>query len=212
MRIGHYIKTLIGAVFPGMLLIRGNTREQQVAITFDDGPHPTHTSQILDILDRAGARATFFLQGSLAAQYPRLTQTIHARGHLIGNHGFDHHAPAAIGSAAYVQDALRTQKLLQTIVGADLPKLFRPPYGSISLAVFLKLILHRFRFIFWTFDSRDSFILDSSALQTHVERSLVKPGDVLLFHEDYAHTLAALPAILDSLKKRGFRFVTVQNL
>lgn len=212
MGIGHYIKRLIGAVFPAMLLMRGHSRARQIALTFDDGPHPAHTLPLLDVLDRAGARATFFLQGSLAAQYPQLAQAIHARGHLIGNHGYAHAAPAALGNAAYVEDALRTQKLLQAIVGVELPKLFRPPYGSITPGIFLKLVQHRFRFIFWTVDSRDSFIRDSHTLETYIERAPIKSGDVLLFHEDYAHTLAALPAILDSLKQRGFTFVTVQDM
>lgn len=212
MGIGHYIKQLIGTVFPGTLLMRGKPREPRIALTFDDGPHPVHTLKVLDILDQAGVRATFFLQGSLVAQHPQLAQVIHARGHLVANHGYAHQAPTALGSGAYVDDALRTQRLLQAIVGVELPKLFRPPYGSITPIVFLRLIRHRFRFIFWSYDSRDSFIRDGSALQAHVEGSSLKSGDVLLFHEDYEHTLVALPAILDSLKQRGFNFATVQDM
>ena len=212
MGLGYFIKTVIGTVFPRALLMRGRTRGPTIAITFDDGPHPEHTPQILNILDKANVRASFFLQGSLAAQYPKLIQNIHARGHLIGNHSFAHEGPETLGTEAYVDDVLQTHRLLQAIVQARLPKLFRPPFGAITPRVFLRLLWYRFRFIFWTRDSRDSFLRDHRELASYVESMAIRPGDVLLFHDDYAHTLAALPDILASLQQRGFQFVTVEHL
>ena len=174
-----------------------------MAVTFDDGPHPRNTPRILDILEAGTASATFFVQGKIAEDHPSLVREIAARGHQIGNHGYSHLDARKASLRAYVREAKQTQDVLQDILGQRIAKIFRPPYGNITGPSFLALAWRGFRFVFWSVDSRDSFIREPSALIEHIDSLRIGGGDILLLHEDYAHTVESLPRILQSLKGRS---------
>lgn len=211
-RLGGLLKRAVAAVSPHRVMVRGNPRDQRVALTFDDGPHPENTPRILDALDAAGARATFFMQGSTATQYPDLVRDVHARGHLVANHAFSHRPPEQLGTAAYVREVLDTHALLCDLTGAPLPRLFRPPYGTITPPTLIRLLRNGYRFIYWSRDSRDSWLTDAPALLGSFADTPPRPGDIVLFHDDYAQTAAALPELLTSLRTRGLAAVTIEEL
>lgn len=213
MAIGRVLKRTLGQALPGIVLFRGAPGPSpRVALTFDDGPHKDHTRAILDVLAAGGAQATFFLQGSEAARHPTLVRAIHEDGHQLGNHGWAHSRASEVGLRAFVREVVDTQALLEDVLGRALPRIYRPPYGAVSLAAFLALAGRGFRFVFWSLDSEDSFIQDAGQLARRIETAPVRSGEVLLFHEDYAHTLAALPAVVTSLKSRAFALVKVADL
>ena len=213
MSLGRLVKQALGWALPGVVLYRGAPgKAPRLALTFDDGPHPGHTERILEALAREGACATFFLQGSEAAKHPALVRAIHEAGHQIGNHGYSHGTPAQLGRRAFVREVVETQDLLEAAAGARLERLFRPPYGTLSLGSFVALVRRGFRFVFWSLDSEDSFIREAGQLQEHLLSGPLRSGDVLLFHEDYAHTIEALPAILSALKARSFQLARIADL
>jgi len=213
MGIGGAVKAALSRTLPSVVLVRGAPGpEPRVALTFDDGPHRDHTPAILDILAARGAKATFFLQGSLAERHPDLVRAIAAGGHQVANHGWSHARASDVGTRAFVREALATQALLENTLGRPLSRLYRPPYGAISPLPFLALARRGYRLVFWSLDSQDSFRQDSEGLVKALEDSMVHSGEILLFHEDYSHTARALPGVLQVLTARGFSFVTVGDL
>jgi peptidoglycan/xylan/chitin deacetylase (PgdA/CDA1 family) len=181
-------------------------------MTFDDGPHPENTPRILDLLDTHGARATFFLQGSMVDRHPHIVRQIARRGHQIGNHGYAHLDARAVGIREYLADVLRAQAAIEATLGELLPRNFRPPFGNITPGSMLALLRHRFRLIFWSLDSRDSFIEDAPALVNHVAQQRVEAGCIMLFHDDYRHTVDAIEEILGLVQRQGVTLVTLDTL
>jgi peptidoglycan/xylan/chitin deacetylase (PgdA/CDA1 family) len=212
MAFGALLKPTLARFRPDAFLYRGPAGAQGAALTFDDGPHETHTQAMLDVLARESVQATFFLQGAQVERHPSLVRAIHAGGHELGNHAFSHRRPGEIGTAAYVAEVRRTHALLQDCVGTALPRLFRPPYGTMSVATFMTLAREGFRFVHWSVDSGDSFIMQATELQAHVASLPIAAGDILLFHDDQPQTLASMPEILRALKARGVGFALVREL
>jgi len=209
---GRVLKSVLGRVIPGVVLVRGATGAfPRLALTFDDGPHAENTPRILEILAANGARATFFLQGSAAQRHPSLVRAIFEAGHQVGNHGWSHSRASDIGASAFVREAVGTQALLEDTLGCALPRIYRPPYGAVGPLAFLDLARRGYRFVFWSLDSEDSFLKDAGALTQKIETSPLQSGEILLFHEDYAHTVAALPRMLIALKGRGLALVRVAD-
>lgn len=213
MGIGRQIKHIAGKVAPGWLLFRGRHPSGKVlALSFDDGPHPVHSSKILDELHEAGVRATFFVVGSEAEKYPHLVRRMHDEGHQVANHTYIHYGLHNSSPKEYVADVDRCQMLLENICKQKLARSFRPPYGNISPAVFLRLVHGGYRVVLWSVDSDDSRLGNASDLVLSVSQKELVAGDVMLMHEDYTHTLEALPDVLRLFKEQGFAFVTCSEL
>jgi len=209
---GSLAKRLLEPLAPQLVVSRGSGKAPAVALTFDDGPHPANTPRILEALAAAGAQATFFLQGSEAAKHPALVREIHAQGHQVANHARTHRKPSELGAKAYVREVKDTQALLCDIVGAPLARSFRPPYGETSLRTLLRLTRSGFRYVYWSRDSEDSWLKEPQALVEHFHRRAACAGDIVLFHDDYAQTAAALPTLLRQLRKAGLQAVRVDAL
>ncbi len=213
MAFGRLLKPLLARLAPSAFVHRGDaTVPARVSLTFDDGPDPRHTRGLLDVLERAGARGTFFLQGQNAERQPDLVREIHSRGHELGNHGYSHRRARDIGLSAYVDEARRTHALLEACAGMPVAPLFRPPYGEMTIGATIALARAGFRIVHWSLDSRDSFIADAAELLAYVRGLPVGGGDILLFHEDQPQTLEALPAILEGLRARRLGFATIGEL
>jgi peptidoglycan/xylan/chitin deacetylase (PgdA/CDA1 family) len=212
MGLGAAVKQAVSWCAPWAVVVRGPAGAKRVAMTFDDGPHPENTPRILDVLDAHDARATFFLQGNLADRYPQIVREIARRGHEIGNHGYSHQDARVVASRVYVADVLRAQAAIEEILGRVLPRIFRPPFGNVTLGSMLALLRLRFRFIFWSLDSHDSFIERAPALVDHVGKQRIEAGSIMLFHDDYARTAEALAELIGIVKRRGLAPVTVEDL
>lgn len=213
MGLGRPAKLALGRLFPRLVLVKGAAGSRpRIALTFDDGPHPEHTPAILDALAAGHAKATFFLQGTLAQRHPALVRAISDGGHQVANHGWSHSRASEVGGGAFVREVIDTQALLEETVGRALPRMYRPPYGTISLLPFVRLAGRGYRAVFWSLDSRDSFERESAAVASAIGGAVVRSGDIVLLHEDYRHTVEALPTILKTLTTRGFWLPTLVEL
>ncbi|MGV9367455.1 polysaccharide deacetylase family protein [Amycolatopsis sp. NPDC003731] len=199
--------------FFGTLVDRVDTTEKVVALTFDDGPDPAGTKTILDTLHSRQVPATFFLIGRDMAAHPDLARDIAAAGHELGNHSFRHDRMIGV-TPSWVADEVEATDALIRAAGYSGEILFRPPNGKKLFALPHYLSEHHRTTITWDV-APDS---DGTPDTATVERAVVdqvRPGSIVLLHAMYAsreQTRRAIGPILDQLKQRGFRFVTVSQL
>jgi len=183
----------------------------RVALTFDDGPCPATTPALLDHLARNDARATFFLLGAASERSPAIVRRILAEGHALGSHGFDHKSARSQSTTDAVENAVRGHNAIECAVGRRLPRLFRPPYGELTVGSLIGIWKAGFSFAFWNYDSRDSFTDGYHELVEHLTHSPPRDRSIILFHDDYVHTVEAMPAILGHLRTAGYRFELLQD-
>jgi peptidoglycan-N-acetylglucosamine deacetylase len=205
----------------GPNLVRLPTHAQvrrEMALTIDDGPDPEVTPRVLDLLDAAGAKATFFCIGRRARQAPALCRDIVARGHRVENHGESHsHAFALFGPGRMRADISAAQSVLSDITG-QAPQFFRPTAGLRN--PFLEPVLARLglQLASWTRRPFDTARGDPQAAMQHLTRNLA-PGDILLLHDGHAArtpngvpvVLAVLPDFLKTLHQQGLKPVTLRD-
>jgi peptidoglycan/xylan/chitin deacetylase (PgdA/CDA1 family) len=197
----------------GELHARVETSEKVVALTFDDGPRPGQTEAILEILERHGVRASFFMVGQNIERHRELAARVLAEGHQLGNHSYSHHR-LVFKSPSYVREELdRTDALLRGL-GVEGEILFRAPNGK--KLVVLPWVLSRSGRRHITFDvvPRDDAEQDVELLTSRVMES-VRPGSIILFHDggrEKPGTVKAVDLVLGRLREQGYRFVTVSEL
>ena len=188
----------------------------EVALTFDDGPDPAVTPRVLDLLDAAGARASFFCIGKRAARFPDLVREIVRRGHSVENHSHRHPALFAAWSApAMRRELVKAQTVLTQTAGTP-PRFVRAPLGLRGPWFDLALAGTGLRPIAWTARGRDTVCADPRIVLQRLTRRLAA-GDVLLLHDATAAegpdgekvVLAVLPMLLAALAARGLRPVTL---
>lgn len=186
-----------------------------VALTFDDGPHPVYTEQILKILADNGAKATFFVIGQNAESYPELIRAEFDAGHEIGNHTYSHPNMKSVSVDRAVEEITKTQQIIEDITG-ERPKLFRSPGGIFSDELVGAVEDLECKPILWSWrqDTKDwSLPRVEKVVRTVLDN--LQDGDIILFH-DYnmkgSPTPEALKIILPELKQRGYSFVTVSEL
>ncbi len=196
---------------PGVRVSRVAVPGPYVALTFDDGPHASYTPQILDILRRHGAHATFFVLGSRAASHPGILARAVAEGNEIGSHTWNHMNMARSSHAAICSDLDRTAAAIEKATGKR-PRVMRPPYGAANSAV-TSLVYGRYGTpaILWDVDTED---WRRPGVGVVVDRAVSKarPGSIILVHDIHASTLAAVEGIVSGLQARGFKLVTVSQL
>jgi peptidoglycan-N-acetylglucosamine deacetylase len=154
------------------------TEEPVTALTFDDGPHPEYTPWLLDILERYGARGTFFMLGDSASKHPELVKRIAQAGHAIGNHSWDHPSFPLIPSG-------ERRRQIQACERALVPfgqKLFRPPYGEQSIMSRLDAFSLGYAVIGWNVDVGDWCETDSFLMADRLVKG-IHPGSVVVFHD-----------------------------
>jgi peptidoglycan-N-acetylglucosamine deacetylase len=169
----------------------------RVLLTFDDGPHPEHTPAVLDRLAAFGVTATFFLVGQRVAD-PALVRRIADAGHLLGNHTFSHEVPRWRDFAAVRADVAKCQELVPEAM------LFRPPLGRLTPGLWLTARRLGLRVVNWSLDSGDwrcRSEADAAACAAEV-LALVRPGDIVLFHDDHRWIGPILDAVLPALAER----------
>lgn len=213
MRVPMKLLNIASRFAPELLCFQQSAESRnRVALTFDDGPHPEYTPRILDILGQLEVRATFFFQGVNAAQWPALVRRAHSAGHQIAAHGVDHVATSTQRRDAALVNATACHALLCEIAGAHLAPYYRPPYGDITFSALRDLGQRGYRLAFWSYDSRDSFCDAAADIEDRLARVPPRPGSIILFHDDYAHTVAALPQVISTLRARQLSFATVAEL
>lgn len=190
----------------------GSIRVREVALTFDDGPSP-YTQAILRVLRRERAQATFFETGRAIRAYPQISRAVLAAGMAVGNHTQSH---AFLGRLAVSAQAAEIDGPASALRAASLPptNLFRPPYGSFNAATLGLLRQRHTLMVLWSADTKD-FSQPGVKRIIYVAVSGAKPGAIILMHDGggpRAQTVAALPRIIQRLRQRGFRLVTIPQL
>jgi peptidoglycan-N-acetylglucosamine deacetylase len=153
---------------------------RQVCLTFDDGPDPEVTPKILDLLETARAHATFFLLGRRAESHPEIVRMILARGHEIGEHGYDHLNAWRTSPWRYGIDLARGHRAFGRMLEAGHARLFRPPYGKMNLVTLLYIVMAGVRPVFWSIDSKDFEAGDAASVAERVRREMLEGGIVLM--------------------------------
>ena len=190
----------------------------QVAITIDDGPDPLVTPQVLDILDRYQAKATFFCIGELALRHADLCRDIIRRGHAVENHSWSHHTLFSMfGPWSISREVSAAQTKLSEICG-QIPRFFRPTAGLRNLALDPVLAHHGLQLCSWSKRGFDTRVRDGNAVFNSLTRNL-KGGDILLLHDGNAARsatgqpviLEVLPRLLDKLQQSNLHPVTLRS-
>ena len=182
-----------------------------VALTFDDGPWPGATDQILGILRRFHVRATFFMVGTQIDAYPGVVRRVIAAGHEVGDHSFDHpEGFAGLTDERVASEMADTNALLAPL--GVVPTAFRPPGGSYDDDVVAAARAQGMRTVLWDVDPRDWVAGVPAKLIVSSVLRKVRPGSLVLLHDgggDAHHTIVALPDLIRGLRHRGYRFVTI---
>jgi len=189
------------------------TQSKKIALTFDDGPHPRYTPEILQILDEYGIKGTFFVVGQNVGYYPDLVKAEIDGGHEVGNHTFSHANLRLEGYEAVCGEIGRTERVIYENTDYR-SKLLRPPEGIYSQTVCDAAADCDYTIVLWSIDTKDWAHNPSEKIAEQI-LSDVRGGDIILFHDFIAKdspTPAALRLIIPKLLEEGYKFVTVSEL
>jgi len=199
----------------GDIISRVETTEKVVALTFDDGPMPGRTQTILSILKENETKATFFLVGEAVSAHPQEAALIIKAGHEVGNHSYTHQR-MVFKSTSFISDELkRTDDALREAGAVD-PIHFRPPYGKKLVVLPYYLWRNDILSIGWDVEpeSYGQAVNNIADISQHVINN-VKPGSIILLHVMFKSrepTMNAVPQIIEGLKAKGYRFLTISEL
>ena len=200
----------------GKIYSAGSCRNEEklVALTFDDGPHPTLTPEILSILREYGVPATFFVIGVNAEQYPELVEKEFGEGHEIASHTYSHGSMKSMSEEKLLSEMRKEAELLAPLCDGLPPKLFRPPGGVCTDCVRAAAAEMGYSLILWSIDTRDWAHRPTKEIVREV-LGKARSGSIILMH-DYisggSPTPDALRQIIPALLQDGYRFVTVSGL
>lgn len=195
----------------GITFTRVPVSGNYIAITFDDGPHPQNTPRLLDMLAQRNIKATFYVIGRSVDLHPGVLRRTVAEGHEIGNHSHTHRLLSKLSNAEVRQEMQRCQDAIGRAAGVR-PRTMRPPYGGL-LQSQRELVHDEFGYptILWSVDPLDWKRPGPSVVTSRI-LSGTNAGGIVLAHDLHSQTVDAMPATLDGLLKRGFKFVTVSQL
>jgi peptidoglycan/xylan/chitin deacetylase (PgdA/CDA1 family) len=191
---------LLRLVYPEAVF-RIATTAKELCLTFDDGPHPETTPVILDILESHNLKAAFFCNGRKAEKYPGLLDLIVSKGHLIGNHGYDHLSGCKTNIHAYIENALRADEFTSS-------SLFRPPYGRIRQEQY-RVMKKKYKIIFWDLMPYDFDEKIGGKRAFNILKEKIRPGSIIVLHDKVTSTcLSFLDEFIKYAETDGYKFVT----
>lgn len=188
-----------------------DSQHKAIALTFDDGPWPKTTTQILDILKENNIKATFFWVGRYLQTYPDIGKQVAAAGHAIGNHTWNHQY-LKYNEEGAAREIDRTSSLIEELTGIQ-TSIFRPPGGILNNGLAAYAQKKNYAVVMWSADSFDWRTLTESLMDNVMRQA--KSGGIVLMHDgggNRARTVKALPDIIARLRKEGYIFVTVPEL
>ncbi len=191
-----------------------NSNEKVISLTFDDGPGPKNTAQVLEILKKNHIKATFFMVGEMVQTYPKIAKQVADDGHVIGNHTW-HHWYRNMDAKTVASEIDRTADIIYKTTGIK-TNLFRPPGGFLHNGLVDYAKNKNYAVMMWSSQSGDAD-RQSPQASGQVKNVLkgAKPGSIVLMHDgggNRSRTVQALPQIIASLKSQGYRFVTIPEL
>ena len=190
-----------------------STEKKQIALTFDDGPHPVLTPRVLKILAQYGVKATFFMVGQNVMSYSEAAKAVIEAGHEVGNHTFSHPHIANLSEQAIFEEIGKCEDALEELCEYR-PHLLRTPQGALTPSLERCLSDDDYILVLWSLDTRD---WDNKSTECIAQTVLanVKAGDIILMHDFIGHnskTPEALEKIIPILLSQGYEFVTVSEL
>ncbi len=185
--------------------------EPYIAMTFDDGPHPSNTPRLLDMLRQRNIKATFFVVGTNAKAYPSILKRMVAEGHEVANHTWNHPDLTKLSQTAVRKEMDMSKEAIVSATGVA-PRIYRPPYGAVnsSLKSFIKTE-YGYPTIMWSVDPLDWKKPGASVVADRLVAG-TRPGGILLAHDIHKPTIDAMPSTFDRLLAKGYKFVTVSQL
>ncbi len=180
---------------------------RRVALTFDDGPHGTHTITILNILKKYNVKATFFMLGIQVSRFPTVARMVVEAGHEVGNHSWNHEDLRTLSANQLRNNLNRTNQLIKDVTGVT-PRLMRPPYGALNNTVRENTDM---RIIMWNVDPQDWKYRNAQTVYQHV-RSRARDGSVILLHDIFGSSAEATEYIVRYLVENDFKLKTISEL
>ena len=212
------LAVLPGNSFYGPVLTHGSTEKKQIALTFDDGPYPPYTQQLLQVLADKQVHATFFMVGENAAKHPEIVRLVQAGGHEIALHAGKHQDLLKLSSAEVRQNIAAGKQTLEGITGKPV-RLMRPPHGFKDWQVLGEIEAADLKAVNWSVIPRD---WTNPGVQRIVDRVCfeAEPGAIVLLHDGDSprnaasreQTVAAVGLIVDQLREEKYEFVTVSEM
>ncbi|MGE8206941.1 polysaccharide deacetylase family protein [Heyndrickxia sp. NPDC080065] len=203
----------------GWKVFRKGKEQKEVAFTFDDGPDPTYTEKLLNLLAQYQIKATFFVVGSKAEKYPELILRMHNEGHLIGIHNYVHHSNWLMLPWKIKNELKQSALTVEKITGIK-PTYYRPPWGLLNLFDFF---IHKdFHIVLWSLMVGDWRIKGGSERISRNLLAKIQPGDVVLLHDSGEtlgansdapyYTIEALKTVFKELKHQGYIYRRIDNM
>lgn len=200
----YQFPTWMQKLYPEVLWRKKQDRKV-VYLTFDDGPIPECTPQILDILSHYGVQATFFMVADNAVRYPHLLERIRKQGHRIGNHTYHHMRGCLVGTNTYLDDVQLAEQVLQT-------SLFRPPHGRMKRSQRLALLKQGYTICLWDVLTHDYNPNFSVQHMLRVIQRYTRNGSIITCHDSIKsrdRILKLLPLMIECLQQQGYEFSTL---
>lgn len=180
---------------------------KKIAITFDDGPHPYYTQQLLDGLKERDVKATFFVTGEHAQLHPEIIKRMYEEGHLIGNHTYSHIQLKESNREEFKEQLIKTNEILSDITGKEV-QYVRPPYGTWDKKFETELNMFP---VLWTVDPLDWCSKNADCIVEKIVKK-IEENDIILMHDYYDTSVTAALKAIDELLEEGYTFVTVEEI
>jgi peptidoglycan/xylan/chitin deacetylase (PgdA/CDA1 family) len=206
---------ILRPLFPGCLW-SGSLLRREIALTFDDGPHPQHTPPLLEVLQQFQVKASFFSLGCLVERSPAIIKDIYQQGHWLGLHGYDHTCFPFLKPAELQTGLARTQQAIAQICDLEPNQIrdVRPPNGVVTPQTLRQLKQWQYRPVMWSVVPEDWVRPGVPVVVQRVQRQ-TRNGSIIVLHDGYhggEDVTAAIAQLLPFLLEQGYQFVTIQQL
>ncbi len=205
--LGNSISLEQGVLTTAQIQQNAQEEKKKVAITFDDGPNPQYTPEMLEVLQECDVKATFFLLGEEVEKYPEIVKQIQERGHLIGNHSYKHEQLSKLTMEQACEQVNRTNELICEVTGTY-PSYVRPPFGDWHEKLDCQVNMVE---VLWDVDTLDWSSQNHADIVNKVLKN-VQENDIILMHDGYETSVTAAKEIIETLQKQGYEFVTVDEI
>lgn len=213
----HQLAQINNKSYNDIIIKKGNENNKMIALTFDDGPDENFTPQILDILKKYKAKATFFVVGEKVGWNSEIVKRTHDEGHEIGNHTFTHINICKNSNEKILKEINETQKIIKNITGYE-PTLFRPPYRAMNESLFDIIKSNNMKLVLWSdIDTKDWSNPGVDNIVKSIE-SKASNGTIVVLHDynkirsDKSQTIIALEKIIPKMQSFGYEFVTISEI
>jgi peptidoglycan/xylan/chitin deacetylase (PgdA/CDA1 family) len=205
------IKNVLFGILPSRRLLGHGSRDHtQIALTVDDGPDPVYTPRILDIFRDHAVKATFFVVGGAAEQYPEIVLRMKKEGHDVGSHSYSHPYFHRLSWSGAIREIGMTGGVLDRLLGEKC-KLFRPPHGKLSLRSLIPAWAAGQQVVMWNVDLKD-YRASPGEVEARLDRTVFDCGDIILYHGTNEPALKALPRVIEAALGKNRKCVTISEL